>query len=62
MSYLSNKIVRVFVVVVVFREVGVGIGRDITFLCNIKSLSCFISFDLYFNVVRTDIIIPILQL
>lgn len=42
-----------------------GIGRDIAFLCNNKSLLCFISFDLPTNsnivkkIVRKDIIIPI---
>lgn len=48
-----------------FRKVGVGIGRDIPFLCNIKSPLCFISFDLPTNFmivtksVRIDRITPI---
>lgn len=60
MFYLSNKTVNFF-----FRKVGVGIGRDIPFLCNIKSPLCFISFDLptNFTIVRKSVgidrIIPI---
>ena len=58
MSYVSYKFINSFFF---FREVGVGIGRDITFLCNIKSFLWFISFDLpaYFKIVRIDMIIPI---